>query len=161
MARKNSFLSVEVDEQTSTLNFHFPTLGKTYELQVSGLSPHIQSRLALHGAEQKLRDSVAAPDGTEPADRLARFERVFESLISGQWTVRKSAEPTEEPIETLARALATVMTAAGRPRNAEDLLPKLRTMNRSERARIRAIPEVAAEIARIKGKGASVADLDL
>lgn len=161
MARKNAFLTVEVDEQTSTLRFSFPTLGKTYELQVSGLSQDIQSRLALHGAEQKLRDAVAAPDGTDPADRVSRFERVLESLISGQWTVRKATEPTEEPIETLARALATVMTAAGKPRNAEDLLPKLRAMSRGERARIRAIPEVAAEIARIKGKGASVADLDL
>lgn len=161
MAKKNAFLTVEVDEQTSTLRFTFPTLGKTYDLSVSGLSLEIQTRLALHGAEQKLRDAVAAPDGAEPEDRIARFERVYNALLSGQWTVRRSTEPAEEPIETLARALASVMTAAGKPRNAEDLLPKLRAMSRSERARIRAIPEVAAEIARIKGKGASFDELDL
>lgn len=156
MARQ-PFISVEPDFDAGVLRINFPSLGNTVEVQVDDLDAEIRRRLVFHGLEQKLRDAVATPD--EPEKRFTRFERVLSALLAGSWTVgRAPGEPAETPIDRLARAVANVLTAQGQPADFESIRAKLAAMDRKSRNKVRSVPEVAAELARLSG-GASLADL--
>lgn len=152
---KNQFIKAEVIEDT--INFQFPTIGAAHAVTPFGFSEDIQKRLLFHGLEQKLRDSVAASADTPDAERYERFVATLTALQEGRWNVRVATEK-EESWEILADALHE---ALGGRKPIEAVRTYVQSLDRSGRAKVRAIPEVAAALARRRGKAVSLDELPI
>lgn len=108
------------------------------------LSDTIVTQLALHGLNQKGRDSYAGDrDNAE-----AHVKRVWEGLIEGNWTVR--GEGGGPRMTQLARAVAAFLN-----KDEDDVAAKLADMDKEEKKAFAAHPGVAAELAKIKAADAA------
>lgn len=92
-------VSAVVSGTTVTLKF---ADGRALPFDVASASPEMLVRLALHGAEQKLRDAAALPLTTLANGRMHRptvdekyaaVYAVYERLVSGQWNAPRVAGP--------------------------------------------------------------------
>lgn len=142
-----------VTTDANTLTFGFAS-GETLRASIDVLPSDVVARLALHGLEQKLRDSYA---GVSAESAYTQAARVWTTLTGGQWTTRRAAEAAEDPISLLVQAVTTVLAARGDAVPA-DLATQITAMDRSGRAKLRAVPAVAAELARLRGGSSDVLD---
>ena len=150
--------AVTADVEGGVLTFAFAH-GATLTAPVHDVPLEIQHRLAMHGLEQKLRDAYAGAGSSMEAEGLAR--KVWDSLRSGQWSVRGAGAgaPKEDHIEILAQAVVAAATAAGRSLDRDAVRARLGGMNRSQLAKLRSDPRVAAELARLRGKESALDSL--
>lgn len=130
--------------------------GETFDLNVSELAENIQKAALIHGLTQKGRDSYAGAKTVEEAKGL--FSKVFDNLLKGEWTGRAEGGVREEPVELLAQALLNVQTAKGvKDLTLEGMLARVKATDPDKRRKIRAIPEVAVELAKLKAEKSKAA----
>jgi hypothetical protein len=112
---------------------------------VADIPEELHSNFLLHGIKQKLSDAYANAQGNaETAAGL--FQKVLDNILAGTWrTAKGEGEPRETPINLLAQAVANIQ---GKP--VEGVLAILTAMDPAKRRKVRAIPEVAVELAKIK-----------
>lgn len=134
-----------IELEQGALNMRFGN-GHSLSLALDELPDDIIRRLALHGLASKLR--LAAAYAPTAAIAAARARQVMEALRQGRWTARQPAR--EGATSLLERAIEAALLRMGR-RPPEDLGAKLRALDRSARAKLRAAPEVAVELARLRG----------
>lgn len=127
-----------------TLVFRFAS-GEVIEASLNEVEPMVR-RLALHGLEQKLRDSYA---GCEPGEAYAYAMATWERLLTGEWSKRREGEPKEDSLDLLVRATENAIRAAGKP-VPENLRAKIEALDRSARAKLRASQPVAIELAKLR-----------
>ena len=151
---KAKVASVTVDTEAGMLSFNF-THGVSLTVSLDDLSSDIRRRLAIHGLEQKIRDSYAGASSPDEAYGLA--SKVLDALRAGNWTVRgTAAEPRPDSTDLLARAVCAAAAAAGRTLDPSAVKAKIQSLDRSALAKLRSDPRVAAELARLRGKPTSV-----
>jgi hypothetical protein len=150
---KARIASVTVNTEAGTLSFNFAH-GASLTVSLSDLSLDIRHRLAIHGLEQKIRDSYAGASSPDEAYGLA--SKTVDALRAGNWTVRGSSEPRPDSTEVLAQAVCAAAAAAGKLLDPEAVKAKIRGLDRSALARLRSDPRVAAELARLRGKSQNV-----
>jgi len=143
----------EVEVFGSYIEFRF-TNGRFLSASLVDFPDEIRVRLTLHGLEQKLRDAYAGASSPEEAYGLA--SKVLDTLKSGKWTVRGSAEPRQDSAELLAQAVVAAAAAAGKSLDLATVKVKLQGLDRSSLAKLRSDPRVAAELAKLRGKQTSV-----
>ena len=130
-----------------SLTFSFAN-GPVLEARLAEIPESLHKRLALHGLEQKLRDAYAGLDASEAYPAASA---VYSALCAGEWGRRQaSSGPREEPIDLLVKAVDAVLRKAKKT-VPPDLRARIEELDRSARAKLRQAPEVAAEIARLKG----------
>jgi hypothetical protein len=150
---KAKIATVTVDTEHRILTFQFAH-GRTLSISLPALTPEICHRLALHGLEQKVRDSYAGASSPEEAYGLA--SKVVDALLAGNWTVRGPAEPRQDSADLLAQAVVAAAAAAGKSLDLATVKAKLAGLDRSALSKLRSDPRVAAELARLRGKSASI-----
>jgi hypothetical protein len=150
---KAKIATVTVDTEHRILTFQFAH-GKILSVSLAALSPDICHRLALHGLEQKIRDSYAGVSTPEEAYGFA--SKVADALLAGQWSVRGQAEPRQDSTELLAQAVCAAAAAVGRTLELEAVKARIKGLDRSALAKLRNDPRVAAELARLRGKPQSI-----
>ena len=143
----------EVEVFGSYIEFRF-TNGRFLSASLVDFPDEIRVRLTLHGLEQKLRDAYAGASSPEEAYGLA--SKVLDALKSGQWTVRGKSEPRTDSAELLAQAVVAAAAAAGRGLDLDAVKARIKGLDKSTLAKLRSDPRVAAELARLRGKSASV-----
>ena len=142
-----------INTEAKTVTFDFGD--ESQELfELAKVSEDIVIQLALHGASQKIGDSYAGAkaacaesemDPTEYAK--AQVQGVIGQLLAGDWTVRT---PGGQTVTDLANALAE---AVGCP--VEDAIERLTDADADDKKALRAHPDIAAVLARIKSERAA------
>ena len=145
--------SVEHLPDNGGLRFMFAT-GETLVAPLETLAPGMVTRLALHGLEQKLRDSYS---GADPEECAGLAQKVWDNLSKGVWTSRPPGGVGTSGKKLLVRAVEAVLRESGKPVPAE-LAETIDSLSRSERAKLRADPRVAVKLAELKSGGESVLD---
>lgn len=145
---RNEKATVEVIGETLTFSF---ASGDVLEASLNEVEPLVR-RLALHGLEQKLRDSYA---GCEPGEAFSYALATWERLKEGEWSKRKESAPKEGSFDLLVRAVEAAIKNAGKPVPA-DLRMRIEAMDRSARAKLRASQAVAIELAKLRKSKADV-----
>jgi len=146
--QKNSTVKVAQDIEARSLTVHFPKTGKTVTFRLPDPGSFLD-KLALHGAEQKLRDA-AAGKASDPAEAEASVLAVYNRLTSGEWATKREGGEREEPIDLLTDAVVNVFVNHGREVSREAIRAKLESMDRNARNGIRRQPDVAVELARLR-----------
>ncbi len=95
--------------QAGELEFEFCT-GEVLVASLRELDNATVERLAMHGLEQKLRDSYA---GAEPEEAYGLAAKVWDRLLAGHWVTPRSAGGPKGDI--LLRALVESPGAVGGP----------------------------------------------
>jgi hypothetical protein len=152
--QKDATVKVAQDVETRSLTVTFPKSGKvvTFKLPDPG---SFLDKLALHGAEQKLRDA-AAGKAANPAEAEASVMAVYDRLVSGEWATRRERTEVEEPIDVLAHAVVNVFMNHGKEISYTEIKDKLASMDKATRNGIRRQPDVAAELARLRPNNTSI-----
>jgi hypothetical protein len=146
-----------VTDAEGVLTFSF-TNGKVHTFDVNAAPTELIARLAMHGAEQKLRDSYAGK-GTDPEVARGFFLKVLDNLNAGVFTAARTGEPREEPTALLARAVVAALGKAGKNKTVEEVTAVLEGMDKAGRAAWRRNPEIAAELAAIRAQAGKPTDL--
>ncbi len=143
--------SINTESQTVVFDFGDDTI-ETFDL--TAVTPEIMVQLALHGASQKIGDSYAgakaacAESDIDPVDyAIGQVQGVIKQLLEGDWTVRT---PGGQTVTDLANALAE---AVGCP--LEDAIARLTDADAEDKKALRAHPDIAAVLARIKSERAA------
>jgi len=66
------------------------------QFDLGKLPAEVVGKLALHGFNQKVKDSIAGLDkkGETAANQVEIMTKVYEQLVEGKWSTRKAAEET-------------------------------------------------------------------
>lgn len=118
---------------------------------MSSVAGEIANQAMVHGFTQKICDAAAIPRDERTgrsASAQEKFEAmrvVMERLQAGEWNARREGDGGDG---LLARAIAEV-----RGREVEKVRAWLGERSASEKRALRAVPEVAAVIARLGGAG--------
>jgi hypothetical protein len=122
---------------------------RTYD--IGTLSDEMKLRLAVHGAEQKLRDSYAAK--TITAEQAVGVNaKIWDSLLANQFTVRGEGGGAETSIELLARAMVNAWANKGVEKDYSAVLAMVQGYTKEERANVRSRESVAIELAKLRAK---------
>ncbi len=153
MGKRNTIAEVKLAEAAVIVTF---ANGFASTTNVEDLSEGIRNKCLVLGLSNKLRDSYANAKTADEAQGL--YEKVLANLLAGTWSGKREAgEPSEEPINLLAEAVAAVMGKAK-----EAILAKLQAMTPADRRKVRSAPDVMVKLAELKAaksKGPSLADL--
>lgn len=136
---------VNVEEGTVTFQFDD---GAEQVFRLSDCSPDIASRLALHGASQKIGDSYAgAGEADDPLGYAkASVEQVIAQLVAGDWRVAAVGGPRVTDLATaLSRATGQSIEAATETVN---------EMDNGQKKALRKHPKIALELATITAERA-------
>lgn len=149
-ANKAAAWAADVAEGRLTVTF---ADGSSRTLNVRDLDPGMVIRLALHGAEQKGRDSYAgakeaiaegkATDAVTYAKEQAN--RILDNLEAGVWAERATGDGGD-----LARALSEV---TGRP--VAEVAAAIKGKSDEDKAKMRANPKVKAVLLRLAAERAA------
>jgi hypothetical protein len=142
-----------VNLEAQTVEFTFGEAGSVL-FELSKCSPEMLVQLALHGASQKGGDSYASAsktcDGTEadPIEwSMAQVAGVVEQVYNDDWTVRT---PGSAAVTDLATALSEAVGCT-----IEEAVAKVSEIDADQKKALRAHPDVAAVLARIKAERAA------
>lgn len=169
MARKNSVIAIEAD----TANSAIITItvadagGKPITINANKLTDEVKHRAMMHGLIQKLSDAAALPkvDGlpADPSAKYAAIAATAERIREGEWNKRGDGEGSGVVGGVIFRALLAWKAGS----DPEKLRAWYDGKTRSEQLALRNVPEIAAEIDKLKSAktpaidtGALVADLD-
>lgn len=149
-ANKAAAWAADVAEGRLTVTF---ADGSSRTLKVRELDPEMVIRLALHGAEQKGRDSYAgakeaiaegkATDAVTYAKEQAN--RILDNLEAGVWAERATGDGGD-----LARALSEV---TGKP--VAEVAAAIKGKSDEDKAKMRANPKVKAVLLRLAAERAA------
>lgn len=95
---RNIEWKIEMDKLTCTWNGAIAVEEKPLVFQVADLpgtgATKIKEQLMLHGLKQKLSDSISglAKRGDSILEQQGIMKAVWETLVSGSWTIRKPGE---------------------------------------------------------------------
>lgn len=134
-----------------SVTFSWPAIGKTETVRLNGWKPELIARLAFHGVEQKLRDCQAGRDVT-PEVGYGAFMKLMDAFNAGSFNVKGDGGPSETSVDLVVQAVGAAKSAAGKPFDADAFRASYIAKTKEERAAIAAIPQVAAEIARMKAE---------
>lgn len=143
-----------INPDANSIVFSFEE-GEDVVFQMSELSEEIITKLALHGASQKIGDSYAGAakacleTGADPVEYArASVSQVIAQLVAGDWTVRTGAGgPTATD---LSKALAEATGA-----NVDEWAEKLSESTPEEKKALRAHPAVKAILDRYRAERAA------
>jgi hypothetical protein len=142
--------TVEVESlERGSIIFSWPSINKTETVRLNGWKPELIARLAFHGVEQKLRDCQAGREVTAEIGYGA-FMKLMDAFNSGSFNVKGDGGPSETSVDLVVQAVGAAKAAAGKPFDADAFRASYIAKTKDERAAIAAIPQVAAEIARLK-----------
>lgn len=138
------------------LKWKFTQSGAEFIVKVGEFSDEVKHLLMLHGAKQKLSDSYA---NSEPSEAQGFFEATLDTLSRGLWTERATGEK-EEPVEILAKAVVAAYAAKGVEKVYDDVLAKINGYDQKARRNLRANPEVAEQLLKLKKVPEAAAKLE-
>lgn len=154
-------LTKTTDIKAGTVKFALGN-GRSLVVCLDDLSPDMIRQAALHGLSQKIGDCAAGvgKNGKTFADAYASMADTLVSIRDDSMWNRKSAGGGEGRDATLK--LATAIVAVQHPtKSAEEREPlikaaydKLEGMDKDERAELRKLPQVAAELADMAARAA-------
>jgi len=158
MAKSNP--KVELTETPDgTITWTFANGAGVTVANPSNFSAEIQRRLAVHGLRQKLSDMYGAKDIT-PEIAFALQSVAHEGLLAGTWSSRRAAgAPQMSALLRLATAIANVRQEQGKDEDTKFWLERVEKADKAKRRQYASIPEVAAEIAKLKAGDASALDI--
>lgn len=161
MARKNAIVSVEVSDDLNAISFnvdgHAPIL-----LDVTKLSAPLLNRATLHGLTQKVSDAAAIKfeanetDAEKAEAKHAAMLATVERLLTGEWNKRGDSDGST-PVGGIIFA---ALRAAKPSVDVEKLRVWYDAKTRAEQLALRNVPEIAAEIERIKAERGSKSKVD-
>lgn len=136
-----------VNAEARSVTFDFEN-GKSATFDLSKVSPDILTRLALHGASQKIGDSYAgAGDSADPAAYAEQAaNETIAQLLAGDWRVTVSGGPRTSDLATAISRLN------GQP--IETVVAGLAKANDDQKKELRKVPAIAAALAAIKAENA-------
>lgn len=159
VSKRTAKAKVDADLSGKKLTFVFAN-GKTHVVELAKFSAEILERFAMHGAEQKFRDSYASSQTPDEAESM--FLKVQEHVGRGVWSERGPRDE-EAPIELLAQAYRNARLAADPNAQVEPVeayVEKLKAMDPGKRATVRKHEQVAQELIKLRSKGQPAAKLD-
>ena len=142
--------SIRIEGTTVVCDFG---LGTRAVVKLEDMPDHIAQKLALYGLERRVRGACAKY--SDPVDAINKVKALGSQLRTGEWSARGSRPRRLSKLEILIEAVAAVLRHAGKP-VPENLPETIKSLSRSARMRLRAVPEVAAEIARRRGGDSSL-----
>lgn len=157
MARKNAIVSVvfadtkKMVEMSATAQLITITVAgeaKPIILDESKLSVDVLGRALTHGLIQKVSDAAALGKDSTPADKHAAMLATVERLLSGDWNKRGDADGTSPIGGIIFRALLAWKSSA----DPEKLRAWYDAKPRIEQLALRDVPEIKAEMERIKSE---------
>lgn len=134
-----------------SVTFSWPAIGKTETVRLNGWKPELIARLAFHGVEQKLRDCQAGRDVT-PEVGYGAFMKLMDAFNAGSFNVKGDGGPSETSVDLVVQAVGIAKSNAGQKFDADAFRASFIAKTKEERQAIAAIPQVAAEIARMKAE---------
>ena len=138
----------KVEVQGNVLTFAFAN-GVSRIVNTGELPADITARAIVHGIEQKLRDCYAGAESPDQA--VGYFDKVLDSLKANQWNIKGEGKSEEDSIDRLVTALFNALIANGKDEaTARTKSESVRTMDKTQRAKVRSIPAVAVELAKLK-----------
>ena len=146
----NSKPSIRIEGTTLVCEFG---VGNRTTIRLEDMAPDIVQKLALYGLERRARAAYAGC--SDPVDAINRVRALASRLRTGEWHARATRAARRSKLEILTEAVTAVLKRANKP-VPEDLPETIKRLDRSARARLRAVPEVAAEIARLQGGESSL-----
>lgn len=137
-----------VTNEGLVLKFEFAN-GNEFRFGYSDLTEELRIRAAMHGLEQKIRDSYAGAKSADEAQGLA--EKVIDTLREGKWNAgRADGGPSEDSLDLLAQAVVNAYAAQGVAKDLAAMRTALEALDKAGRAKIRAKGSVMIELAKIK-----------
>lgn len=145
---KTRVAKAKVEVNGSVLTFAFAN-GVSRIVNTGELPADITARAIVHGIEQKLRDCYAGAESPDQA--VGYFDKVLDSLKANQWNIKGEGKSEEDSIDRLVTALFNALVANGKDaETAQAKAESVRTMDKAQRAKVRSIPTVAVELAKLK-----------
>jgi hypothetical protein len=151
--KKTPKATVTLDGTVLTFTFGGTNVRKADATQ---LTPDLYKRAALHGLEQKLRDTYAGAKTSDEA--LAMFEKTTEHLfraVEPSWTAGRDSGPSEDSLDMLAEAIVNAAAKTPNPKDLTSVRAKLEAADKATRAIYRSVPEVIVELAALKAAKAT------
>lgn len=102
--KEPKFCEVEYDLDSKSVSFSFGN-GKALALGLDELNAEMQLRTALHGINQKVRDSFAGVKG-DYSKGIENAQGVIDQLKEGQWRAARGEGEAKPRIAELAAAIA-------------------------------------------------------
>lgn len=135
-----------------TVSLRF-TNGETREYTMAPDHP-LFTRAALHGLNQKFRDSFAGVQ--DPEEQISCFEAVAEQLSRNEWALRRVSAEEAVTGSYLARAVAALTG-----RSLTDVKAFLQSLSREERQALELVPEVAEKIRDLRAAKVGISTADI
>ena len=126
-------------------------------VQLGDLSDDIIRQLALHGLKQKICDAAAIPRNTETGrsasveEKFAAMQRVANSLLAGEWGVKRGEGDGVSGQSLLFRALQRLYPDL----SADDVRTKIAGWDKKQQAAIRKNARVAPIILELQAEDAA------
>lgn len=138
---------IETDFDAMRLTFAWPDQGVDRVVELSMIPQALHPQLALHGVKQKLSDVQA---GKDPVESIGLFDKLLDALKSGDFGTR-IGRSGEDSVDLLVSAIFRAKLEAGQSADADAIRARVESADRSTRAKMRAIPAVAAILATMRG----------
>jgi hypothetical protein len=123
--------------------------GTVVDFDLSSASDEIKTKLALHGASQKIGDSYAGAEDVETA--IGAATRVRDDLIAGNWTAARAGGGGGVRTTLLAEALSRIASEqTGREVSVAEATEVIGEMSDEQKSALRKDSAVKAAIAAIK-----------
>ena len=154
---KKTLYTFASDEVNVHATFEFKT-GETVDYDLSAFTPEIQQHLMMHGFKQKVVDAAAIQRDAETgasasdSDKIKAMKIVADRLEQGVWRVVGEGAGVSKG-GLLQRALAILYPN-------RDISAWLDKQNDKQKAALRAVPKIAAEIDKIRAKIAVKGSID-
>ena len=156
MPRNSKIATVNVDEAAGSVNFAF-TNGTTVAVGIQDLPAGVQSYAALHGINQKLRDSYAGAESVTEA--LESFNKTLAALKSDKWSTR--GEGDGQPVGQRAEAVRRyIESKTGQPCSIEQAQAKLASLADDKKKELYASPAIVSILADMAKERAATRDTD-
>lgn len=147
----------EWDDVSGTITATFAS-GESVSFDITKLPADIYKDLAMHGAEQKIFDSIAGDQkkGATVAELTATLQGVYDNLAAGLWKGSRGSggegTSTTLAVEALARMLAA---RNGGEVDLADAKQRWELLPKEQRAAAVKAPAFAAEIAKVRAEKAA------
>lgn len=148
MAQRRIKRTVNVESKAVS----FEADGQTYICSLSDLPADMVTRLALHGLNAKVGDSASDPND----NAIEQMRKTWGELLEGNWSARGTSDGTSAVKRSpLFKALMALATAAGKPVSEETIVEKINGLDKEQRKKTLAHPQIAAKIAEINAQEAA------
>ena len=145
--KEPKFCEVEYDLDASGVFFNFGN-GTALSLTLDQLNDELKQRVALHGINQKVRDSFAGVKGDFDKG-VENAKAIIEQLISGQWRAARGECEAKPRVTELAAAISRLKSIA-----LEVATKAVTEASDDKRKEWRAHPRIKAAIAAIRAEKA-------